>query len=230
MDTCGEGTPDLWLVRLSEEGAPALQGRLHAHSLRLGDLLRDPTDRDHLLDVVPLMLLRDGERVMTPAEDVVLRLGDVVLFGGRLSGRAALDTTLAEDPTASYVIDGRRVQASWVWRRLTHLELSRKVGMNRVGRGFLNRLAMSSRCTSASTDLASCKMGSWRDEESASGRTVWQEILFAPIRRRGVAGPCGPAPSIWGLSRATSDSRCCRWLLQVAGLRASHKSREHDGL
>ena len=126
LDTCGEGTPDLWLVRLSEEGAPALQGRLHAHSLRLGDLLRDPTDRDHLLDVVPLMLLRDGERVMTPAEDVVLRLGDELLFGGRLSGRAALDTTLAEDPTASYVIDGRRVPASWVWRRLTHLDSAGK--------------------------------------------------------------------------------------------------------
>jgi hypothetical protein len=72
------------------------------------------------------MLLRDGERVMTPADDVVLRLGDELLFGGRLSGRAALDTTLAEDPTASYVIDGRRVPASWVWRRLTHLDSAGK--------------------------------------------------------------------------------------------------------
>lgn len=127
LETCGEGTPDLWLVRLSEEEAPALPGRLRANSLRLGDLLRDPTDRDHPLDVVPLMLLRGGESVMAPAEDVVLQLGDELLFGGRLSGRAALDTTLTEIPTASYVIDGRRVPASWLWRRLTHLDSAGKL-------------------------------------------------------------------------------------------------------
>jgi hypothetical protein len=116
-EKCGQGTPDLWRVSLSPDEAPALQDRLDGHSLRLDDLLRDPADRDHLLGIVPLTLLRDGERTMTPPGDLVLRADDQLLLAGRLRARGALDTTMTEAFTASYVIDGRRVPSSWVWRR-----------------------------------------------------------------------------------------------------------------
>jgi voltage-gated potassium channel len=114
---CGHGTPDLWRVRLSQDEAPALEGRLDGRGLRLDDLLRDPADRDHTLDIVPLTLLRDGERAMTPAGDVVLRADDQLLLAGRLRDRAALKTTMTDVSTASYVVDGRRVPSSWLWRR-----------------------------------------------------------------------------------------------------------------
>jgi Trk K+ transport system NAD-binding subunit len=117
VETCGQGTPDLWRVSLSPDEAPALQDRLDGHSLRLDDLLRNPADRDHLLGIVPLTLLRDGERTMTPPGDLVLRADDQLLLAGRLRARAALDTTMTEAFTASYVIDGRAVPSSWVWRR-----------------------------------------------------------------------------------------------------------------
>jgi voltage-gated potassium channel len=116
--TCGHGTPDLWRVSLSPDEAPALQGRLDGQSLRLDDLLRDPADRDHTLDIVALTLLRDGERIMTPPGSLLLRADDQLLLAGRLRDRAALDTTMTEAFTASYAIDGRRVPSSWVWRRL----------------------------------------------------------------------------------------------------------------
>jgi hypothetical protein len=119
---CGHGAPDLWRVRLDPEGAPALAGRLDGRSLRLDDLLRDPTDRDVSLDIVPLTLLRDGERTMAPGGDVLLRDGDQMLLAGRLRDQAALTTTMTEVPTASYVIDGRRVPSSWIWRRFTHVD------------------------------------------------------------------------------------------------------------
>jgi voltage-gated potassium channel len=119
---CGHGTPDLWVFRLTNDDAPALQGRLDEHNPRLADLLRDPADRDRSLQIVPLMLLRDGEAVMAPPADLVLRANDELLVAGRLSARAALNTTLTEVPTASYVIDGRRVPSSWVWRRLSHVD------------------------------------------------------------------------------------------------------------
>ena len=54
---------------------------------------------------------------MTPPGDLVLRADDQLLLAGRLRDRAALDTTMTEAFTASYVIDGRRVPSSWVWRR-----------------------------------------------------------------------------------------------------------------
>ena len=46
---------------------------------------------------------------MTPGGDVLLRAEDQLLLAGRLRDRAALDTTMTEVFTASYVIDGRRV-------------------------------------------------------------------------------------------------------------------------
>ena len=45
---------------------------------------------------------------MTPPGDLVLRADDQLLLAGRLRARAALDTTMTEAFTASYVIDGRR--------------------------------------------------------------------------------------------------------------------------
>jgi voltage-gated potassium channel len=116
--TCGRGTPDLWRVRLTSDDAPALDGRLDGPGVRLDDLLRDPADRDHPLSVVPLTLLRSGERTVTPPGDVRLRAGDQLLLAGRLRDRAALDATLTDPSTTSYVLDGRRVPSSWVGRRL----------------------------------------------------------------------------------------------------------------
>jgi voltage-gated potassium channel len=117
VEKCGNGTPDLWRISLDER-VPALRDRLDGQSVCLSDLLRDPRDREHNLDIVALALFRDGERTMAPRGDAVLRAGDDLLLAGRLRDRAALHTTLTEDATASYVLDGRRVPAGWLWRRL----------------------------------------------------------------------------------------------------------------
>jgi Trk K+ transport system NAD-binding subunit len=122
VKTCGRGAPDLWRIRLSHDEAPALEGRLDGRSLRLDDLLRDPADRDHALGIVPLTLLRDDQRTISPAGDVVLRADDQLLLAGRLRDRAALASTMTEASAASYVVDGRRVPASWVWRRFARVD------------------------------------------------------------------------------------------------------------
>jgi voltage-gated potassium channel len=120
--TCGHGTPELWRIRLSTDEAPALEGRLDGHTLPLDDLLRSPADRDQALDIVPLTLFRDGKRTMTPTGDLPLRTDDQLLLAGRGPARAALSTTMTEVSTASYVLEGRRVPSSWVWRRLTGVD------------------------------------------------------------------------------------------------------------
>ena len=119
VETCGTGAPDLWSVTLDVERARALRVHLHGEGVHLGDLLRDPRDREHELDIVALALFRDGERTMTPGGDVELRAGDELLLAGRPRDRAALHSTMTEDPTASYVLDGRRVPAGWLWRKFT---------------------------------------------------------------------------------------------------------------
>ncbi|MCW2853915.1 MAG: putative transporter with a NAD-binding domain, partial [Nocardioides sp.] len=108
---------------LNHEEAPALVDRLDGPGLRLGDLLRDPADREHTLDIVPLAMLREGEPTMVPSDEVVLRRDDELLLAGRLWARAALKTTMTDVSVASYVVDGRRVPSSWIWRRLTHSDV-----------------------------------------------------------------------------------------------------------
>ena len=69
---CGRELPALWKIKLDREQAPALGGWLAEGRVVLGDLLRSPEDRERRLRVVPLLLLRDGEAVLTPDGETVL--------------------------------------------------------------------------------------------------------------------------------------------------------------
>ncbi len=120
LTRCGPGAPDLWRTDLTRQEAPALVAWLADGGLRIGDLVRSPTNREDPLAAVPLAVLREGgATVIAPDDDYVVRLDDQLLMAGRLSARRGLDATLENSQTASYVIDGRLVPSSWIWRRLT---------------------------------------------------------------------------------------------------------------
>lgn len=116
---CGMDLPALWKVKLDGVQAPALGRHLREGSIRLGDLLRSPEDRDRRLQVVPLLLHRGDEAVLTPDDDTVLEPDDELLFAGAGSERRELESTMVVDSTAAYVVFDRIVPASWVWRKLS---------------------------------------------------------------------------------------------------------------
>jgi len=115
-DSCGRQLPALWKIKLDHEQTPALQRWLPDGGVTLGDLLRSPEDRDRRLDVVPLLLLHDGEAVLTPDDATVLAPDDQLLFAGHSSERRELESTMVVDSCASYVLLDRHVPSSWVWR------------------------------------------------------------------------------------------------------------------
>ncbi len=119
VERCGRGTPDLWRVALTPEESPAVVPWLAEDGLRVGDLLRDPSAREEPLAAVVLALLRDGTTVIAPDDDYLLRLGDALLVAGRVAAERELAMTLENEPTAVYVVDGRVIPSSWVWRRLS---------------------------------------------------------------------------------------------------------------
>ena len=119
VERCGRGTPDLWRVALTPEESPAVVPWLAEDGLRVGDLLRDPSAREEPLAAVVLALLRDGTTVIAPDDDRLLRLGDELLVAGRVAAERELAMTLENAPTAVYVVDGRVIPSSWVWRRLS---------------------------------------------------------------------------------------------------------------
>jgi voltage-gated potassium channel len=116
---CGRRLDALWKVRMNRADAPALVAWIDSGEARLGDLLRDPDDRDVQLPVVVLMVARDGECELTPDDDFVLAPGDELLLCGRHAARRALDTTMVVEAAREYVVSGRHVPVSWIWRRFS---------------------------------------------------------------------------------------------------------------
>jgi Trk K+ transport system NAD-binding subunit len=116
---CGSHLQALWKVRLTPDEAPALSGWLAGGTAHLGELLRNPEDRDEPLHAVPLLVQRGHEAFLAPGPDLVLAPGDEVLLAGWAAARRALGTILFVDGVREYVVTGRRVPSSWIWRKLT---------------------------------------------------------------------------------------------------------------
>jgi voltage-gated potassium channel len=119
VSACGEHAPDLWRLELDTEQAPGLHQWLSADGLTLGDLVRDPHDRELSLDVVPLVHVRGEESTIAPGGEQRLEQGDVLLLAAGARARRTLAMTLSHPSTAAYVVDDRVVPSSWVWRKLT---------------------------------------------------------------------------------------------------------------
>jgi hypothetical protein len=119
---CGTQLGALWKVRLNRAEAPSVGRWLEQGALNLGDLLRSPDDRAERLPAVPLLLLSGEDSVLAPDDEHVLRPGDELLLAGRPVARRALEKSLMIEGVPEYLISGRRVPSSWVWRRLARRE------------------------------------------------------------------------------------------------------------
>jgi Trk K+ transport system NAD-binding subunit len=118
-DVCGTHLQALWKERLTAQDAPALSDWLASGTATLGDLLRNPENREEPLHAVPLLVMRGTEATLAPGADFVLAPGDELLFAGWPAARRALGTILQLDSAREYVVTGRRVPTSWIWRKLT---------------------------------------------------------------------------------------------------------------
>jgi voltage-gated potassium channel len=116
---CGSHLQTLWKVRLIPQEAPALGSWLASGESRLGQILRNPEDRDEPLHAIVLLVIRGREAILAPDDDFVLESGDELLLAGWAAARRALDTTLLVDGVLDYLVSGRRVPSSWIWRKLT---------------------------------------------------------------------------------------------------------------
>jgi voltage-gated potassium channel len=119
---CGTRLGALWKVRLNRAEAPSVGRWLEHGALTVGDLLRSPDDRAERLPAVPLLLLRGADSVLAPDDEHVLRPDDELLLAGRPVARRALEKSLMIEGVPEYLISGRRVPSSWVWRRLARRE------------------------------------------------------------------------------------------------------------
>lgn len=120
LQRCGRRTPGRTVITLSREDGSAVADWLsRGGTLTVADLMRRPDDRDSMLPLAALVLIRDGEPRFMPAEDTPLELDDQVLLVGKPSGLAEVREILHYPTTVEYVATGRDVPLTWVWRKLT---------------------------------------------------------------------------------------------------------------
>ncbi|MCL4185812.1 MAG: NAD-binding protein, partial [Burkholderiaceae bacterium] len=92
----GTRAPATWSVKLDDAQAPAVIERLADtdRPLTIGDLLRDPDERQEKLPALALLVLRDGRETLLPGEDFALAGGDEILFAGRSRASRRMTATL----------------------------------------------------------------------------------------------------------------------------------------
>lgn len=110
-------TPTVWGIRLNVAEAPAAwQMLIGDQAIKLGDLLRDGTERSRPLAVVTLLIQRGDACFLLPADDFQLAAGDQVLLAGPLAARRNLDLTLRNTSELEYVLSGHEASGSWFWQ------------------------------------------------------------------------------------------------------------------
>ena len=115
----GDGAPLAWMFECD-----VLQpGMFHAFFQRVGQkpfrvdhLLADPTNPGERMRATPLMLERDRETRLLPADDTVLKPGDRILVVGDAVARRLQQRYLVEPGTVAWVCSGSEPARAYVFR------------------------------------------------------------------------------------------------------------------
>jgi Trk K+ transport system NAD-binding subunit len=120
LERCGKRTPQRDVITLSADHAPAVADWLRrGNTLTLRDLMRQPDNRETMLPVAALVLIRDGETQFTPTEDTPLAVDDQVLLLGKPGGLSQAREICHYPATVEYLATGRDVPLTWAWSKLT---------------------------------------------------------------------------------------------------------------
>jgi Trk K+ transport system NAD-binding subunit len=116
----GPVSPLNWGIQLNAADAPALHRALmlEGRDVRLSALLADPRDREHRLNCLPLLLVRDESDTLLPEPGTLLRPGDALLFAGTRGAQRAQQLTLTDANVRDYVVSGREPYRGWVFEWL----------------------------------------------------------------------------------------------------------------
>lgn len=113
----GDLVPDVWSFHVDADDAPALMAALGKDEVvRLGELLRDPRDRDHMLECLPLLLVRrNQDSYLFPQDELLLEAGDEILFTGKGWAMERMKWALQNQNALRYVQTGEERASGYFW-------------------------------------------------------------------------------------------------------------------
>jgi len=120
----GEQVPHLWQLSVCSADAEALCERLDGGDrIFLGDLIRNPDDRDRSLNCVPLVVQHADALVMLPPDDELVEYDDVILLCGTERSKRLLEASVNNGYTLHYLLTGndppQSYSFSWVAQRIS---------------------------------------------------------------------------------------------------------------
>ena len=115
----GDTVPEVWDLELSKTKTLAIWQTLREGvTVRLGDLMRAPSNREDSLACIPLLLKRGSEEILVPDNDTPLHDGDRILFCGEAHTRRQQSLGLHDYNMLNYLLTGNEAPGGLVWRRL----------------------------------------------------------------------------------------------------------------
>jgi Trk K+ transport system NAD-binding subunit len=111
---------DAWACELVSRIGAFAEGRVprRGHPVTIGDLLRDPRERDQPLPVIVLLLQRSDTRIQLPEPERRIRAGDRLLLCGRPEASRCMEWTIQNMNVLRYVLSGEIGPSGPIWRWL----------------------------------------------------------------------------------------------------------------
>ena len=111
--------PRFWRADVRAQLYPSLADWLATGDAQLGDLLRDPQQRNEKLNAVVMLLIRDEKNLVFPGDDTVLRDGDQLLLAGTTGARTSLQDVLTVPAAFNYAVQGQQTRLDRVFRTIS---------------------------------------------------------------------------------------------------------------
>jgi hypothetical protein len=115
----GEKAPDTWGVRILPTHASAICQLLEqGHKIHLHHLTMNPANGEEHLAIVPIMLVRDDEKILLPDLNMEIQPGDKFLCCGLDSAKATQNFLLNDIRNMSYLVTGLELPETFIGRLL----------------------------------------------------------------------------------------------------------------
>ncbi len=123
-ETLGTSVPHLWTATICQKDSSAVTIlKKRGYTITLGDIVRDPLDRERNLACIPLVLNRRHGAIVMPDGTQAIKARDQILFCSTKYARRQVDATLNNEYTLQYVVNGvqkpRGYVMQWLARRLS---------------------------------------------------------------------------------------------------------------
>jgi Trk K+ transport system NAD-binding subunit len=118
----GEEAPETWGLSITPLEAPAIYaGLARGTCVTVGDLWRDPRNREERLPGIVLLLKRGSVEMLVPDEATPLEQGDQLLLAGRVEARRLLSWIERNHNAFAYLLTGEERPAGYLWERFGRL-------------------------------------------------------------------------------------------------------------